>query len=76
MVDPSCVQLCTKNIRQVSQTAQLIFHGLTGRPENQNRLSDAVVYNLFDERESGSSQILCSYLTMRSGVRYDTNNLA
>ncbi len=30
-------------------------------------------YNLFDERESGSSQILCSYLTTRSGVRYDTN---
>ena len=37
-----------------------------------------VSYNLFDERESqsGSSQILCSYLTTRSGVRYDTKNLA
>ena len=30
-------------------------------------------YNLIDERESGSSQILCSYLTTRSGVRYGTN---
>ncbi len=34
------------------------------------------LFNLFDERESGSSQILCSYLTTRSGARYDTKNLA
>ncbi len=32
-------------------------------------------YNLFDdERESGSSQILCSYLTARSGVRSRIRN--
>ncbi len=29
-------------------------------------------YKLSDEGESGSSQILCSYLTTRSRVRYDT----
>ncbi len=40
------------------------------------QIYDQGFYNLFDERESGSSQILCSYLTTRSGVRYDTKNLA
>ncbi len=33
-------------------------------------------YNLFDERESRSSQILCSYLMTRSRLRHDTKNLA
>ena len=33
-------------------------------------------YNLFDERQPGSSKIFCSYLTMQSGIRYDTKNLA
>ena len=32
-------------------------------------------YVEFDERASGSSQILYSYLMRRSGVRYDTKNL-
>ena len=35
-------------------------------------LSEMNKHILFDERGSGSSQILCSYLTRRSGVRYDT----
>ncbi len=50
-------------------------HGIS--LDNSKDLNWAIsFYNLFDERESGSSQILCSYLMTRSGVRYDTKNLA
>ena len=38
------------------------------------KTSDEVMSKLFDERESGSSQILCSFLMRQSRVTYETKN--
>ncbi len=70
----ACIQIamcaCVYDLNPVSDG------GENNSVQYQCNMDQSRYYNLFDERESGSSQILCSYLTMRSRVRYDTNNLA
>ncbi len=60
----------------MSNKLELVFSTVTPLPKlKMIGINANQYYNLFDERESGSSQILCSYLTTESGFRYDTKNL-